>query len=200
MAMKKSSSPKVTKIKGVTKYELSVPTPPELKIKLITYTVRATIPTMAYGNIMPEITVEARTMEDAKLAVFPHIEDLYETYCEEPREGRKPRFMSKASVTATEKIVPQPAKPTQPDVKSTHPLNPTGPTGPTPAPATELDAFADDLKKSPAYSKAEGAVKGAMSKDALGLIEDQIQKSTKLSEEEKPLLLTEVLKRRKEFN
>jgi len=206
MAKKKNSSPKATKAKTDGSKKIVV-TPPTLVIKLVSYTVRATIPTMMYGNIQPEITVEARTMEDAKLAVFPHIEELYQTYCEEPRDGRKPAFMSRASVTATERIVPQtpvaPAQKTAPvevPGKQTTPPTPQAIAQAPEEPKTELDAFAEDLKKSPAYTKAEGAIKGAMSLDALNLIENQIQASVKLTKEEKPSLLTEVLKKRKEFN
>jgi hypothetical protein len=47
----------------------------------------------------------------------------------------------------------------------------------------------DATPKTPAYTKAENAIKSAMSLDALNLIEDQIQKSVKLINEEKPLLL-----------
>jgi len=200
MATKKNSSPKVTKVKVDGKKKEVKPVPPELKIKLVSYTVRATIPTMMYGNIQPEITVEARTMEDAKLAVFPHIEELYQTYCEEPRDGRKPAFMSKASVTATERMVVVSAvAKTELKKGEAVKIEPEA-SAPVPeAPKTELDAFAEDLKKSPAYTKAENAIKGAMSKDALNLLEDQIQKSVKLTPDEKPLLLAEVLKKRKEF-
>lgn len=198
MATKKVSSPKATKAKGDKKKSVKV-VQPDLVIKLVSYTVEAIIPTMMYGNITPKITVEARTMEDAKLAVMPHIEELYNTYAVEPMDGRKPAFMSKASVTATERVVPQnvPGKAVDPIKPVEKPTTPT----PTPtAPKSELDALAEDLKTSPAYDKALSAIKNSMSKDALGLIEEQIQKSTRLTESEKPLLLSEVLKKRKEFN
>jgi hypothetical protein len=163
---KKKTSQKVTVDNNPT-------TRPPLEIKLISYTVEAVIPTMMYGNIQPKITVEARTMEDAKLAVFPHIEDLYRTYAVEPMDGRKPAFMSKANVSVSERTV---------DIAQPQNTTSTGPT-------------ASSQTKSVAFMKADGAIKSATSLDALDIIQQQIEKSVKLSADEKPILLDGILKR-----
>ena len=53
------------------------------KVKLVSYSVRATIPTGAYANICPEIVVQAVSIEAAERAVMPHIEAMFAKY----REG-----------------------------------------------------------------------------------------------------------------
>jgi hypothetical protein len=196
--VKKAPAPKPKKEKVST-------TLPALEVKLVSYVVTATIPTMMYGNIQPRIEVQARTMEDAKRAVMPHIEELFDAYLEEPRDGKPARFMRKASVEATEKkVAPADITPGKATAPAPAPAPKPAPSPePTKAPEKDLIGESDDeapAPKSPAYLKAEGAVKNAMSKDALNMIEEQIQKSVKLTADEKPLLLTELLKKRKEFN
>lgn len=48
--------------------------------KLVTFTLKAVIPTGSYANIQPEFTVEAKTIEEARAVVEPHIEDMYRKY------------------------------------------------------------------------------------------------------------------------
>lgn len=193
----KVSKTKVSKPKAPTKPKNKkvVETPDILEVKLVSYTVQATIPTMAYGNIQPTITVEARTMEDAKRAVMPHIEELYQTYAEAPRDGSsRPIFARKASVTSTEKVVSQPPANNPETIKA--------PEAPAKSvkPAVNTDEEEAPAPHSAAFLKAENAIKATQSKDALDMIEGQIQKSEKISEHEKPMLLTLVIKKRKELN
>src|SRR5690606_24511843 len=49
-------------------------------IKLESYTIKAIIPTVQYGNIQAEITVSAKTLDGARSHVMPHIESLYAQY------------------------------------------------------------------------------------------------------------------------
>jgi hypothetical protein len=201
MNKKKNSSVKATKVKTPTKPKEKKVVPPALVIELVTFSVKATIPTQMYGNIMPEIVVKARTIEDAKRAVMPIIEEMYAQYMEDSRDGRPLKFINKANVTATEKIVPRGVleKSSNTPGRATPPAPVTPEKPQTPAQAS-ADALAEDLAKSVAYTKAENAIKNSTSADALGMIEDQIQKSVKLTADEKPMLLTDVLKKRKEFD
>jgi len=48
--------------------------------KLINFTMKAVIPTGAYANLQPEITVEAQTLQEAHEYVMPYIEHMYQTY------------------------------------------------------------------------------------------------------------------------
>lgn len=194
--MSKKSAPKKL-VKKVSKPKTKItPEVTKLEVKLVSYTIQAMIPTMMYGNITPRITVEARTMEDAKRAVMPHIEELFAVYLEEPRDGKPARFMKKAEVSATERKVEPKAVATAPAVKKEEAT-------PAPAPVKKEEEEKEkepEVAKTPAYEKAAKAIESAMSTDALGLIEDQIQASVKLSADEKPMLLELVLKKRKTLN
>lgn len=165
------------------------------KYELISFSVKATIPTQMYGNIMPEIVIKTKTIEEAKAIIMPVIEELHSTYAEKPRDGSHVSFMNKANVTVTEKKVD-----VTPAVKGAEGFNPDTTEKPKTPAQESADSLATDLTKSPAYTKAESAVKNCSSIDALNMIEDQIQKSVKLSDKEKPELLTEVLKKRKTFS
>lgn len=76
--------PKPKKIKeeiiDVPKLSVEVPEIPKNSITLKSYTIRATIPTGNFANIVPEITVEADSLESASSVVLPHIEMLYSKY------------------------------------------------------------------------------------------------------------------------
>jgi len=50
------------------------------EVKLVKYTIGATIQTGPYSNIRPEITVEAETLNQAEEFVFPYIEHLFNTF------------------------------------------------------------------------------------------------------------------------
>lgn len=52
------------------------------------FKIGATIPTTQYGNIMPELEVEAETFEEAQQQALPHIEQLWARYAEPGRELR----------------------------------------------------------------------------------------------------------------
>ena len=156
------------------------------KYELISFEVTAVIPTQSYGNINPKITVKTKTIEEAKAIVMPMIEEMYATYAEAPRDGsRVPAFISKSKVTVKEKIVE--TKPVVTGTKDVVKL--------TPPTATKEDV----TPVSEPFMKATNAVNGATSLQALEIIEEQVQKSTKLTEDEKPVVLTELLKKRKEL-
>lgn len=52
------------------------------------FKIGATIPTVQYGNIMPEIEVEADSLEEAQAIALPYIEKLWARYAETGRELR----------------------------------------------------------------------------------------------------------------
>lgn len=49
-----------------------------------TCTIRATIPTVQYGNLQPEVTVTAPTYEEAKTIALARIQDIWDAYGEKP--------------------------------------------------------------------------------------------------------------------
>lgn len=52
------------------------------------FKIGATIPTVQYGNIMPEIEVEAESLEQAQAIALPEIEKLWARYAEEGKALR----------------------------------------------------------------------------------------------------------------
>ena len=145
-------------------------------VKLISYEIKAVIPTGMYANIQPSIIVTAGSIDEAESVVLPYIDKLFEKYQEDSRDGRVAKFLAKnpnkATVTATETVMKlSPATGTKEDVSTV----------------------------SEPFMKAKKAIDSAMSADALAIIEEQIQKSVKLTVDEKPVLLTQVLLKRKEI-
>lgn len=55
---------------------------PDLKPKatLVSYTLKAVIPTGPYANIQPEIVVQAETLAEAHAVVMPYIDGLFKEY------------------------------------------------------------------------------------------------------------------------
>jgi len=198
-AKKKAVAKKSTAKKTVAKKN----TVKKSKVKLTNFTIGATIPTMSYGNIQPMISVEAPSIEEAKAVVLPVIEDLYARYAVTPLIKAE-KVVPK--VTVTEKVVEVPAEnPTPKEAVAAKKEEmvaekPKEEVIPSPTPVkTEADTLSDELEESPAFTKAKKAITNAFSLDALSLIENQIQKSIKLTESEKPLLLSEVLKKRRDL-
>ena len=195
---------------------------------LVSYSIKATIPVGSFANIIPEITVNAKTLEDAAAFVLPYIESLFDMYAEDSRDGRKIKFLNKASVTVQERVV-APAGPMIPHGQAQGAQN-TPP--PSAAPATIASApntpstnkpisFEKDgtiisprqttveeqvadvaplPEKTIHYQKAENAVHNSFTIDALDLVQSQITASVKLDGNEKNHLYTLVLKKRAELN
>ncbi len=186
----------------------------QAEVKLVSFEVTAVIPTQEYGNIMPKFVVETNGLgaQAAIDHVMPFIETLYQTYGETPRSGKPLKFLSKAHVTATEKIVDPsaiapnaivpnaPAKNNVvPDSETVVPLGSTVPVPVKPAKEAPEAPVSEGEAKSAAYTKAENAVLSASSLDALNLIEDKVIQSEKLSHEEKMPLYEMILKKHKEL-
>lgn len=152
--MKKESKPKVKK------------TSKPSTVKLISYEIKAVIPTGMYANIQPGIIVTAGSLDEAEAVVLPYIDRLFEKYQEDSRDGRVAKFLAKSpnksSVTATETVVK---------------LSATDGTKEVVSPISE------------AYMKAKKAIDGATSRGAINVIQAQIEKSVKLAPEDKPKLL-----------
>lgn len=159
----------------------------EPTVSLVSFAVRAVIPTQQYGNIQPEITVVADSFEEARAYVMPLIEDLYKHYGES-----KPGFLGK--VVETEKVV-APAPQTAPATPPQATTPPQAPAQDVPAP----EATASSVVKPEPVLKAEKAISLAMTAEAATLIQDQIEKSVKIPAEFKPALIELVLAKRSNF-
>ena len=160
------------------------------KYKLISYTVKATIPTGMYANIQPEITVEAVSLEVAERAVMPHIEALFAKY----REGDRPQ-LKKEDVKPGVVLVIPPTLPPQHTPETMQPVVKTGDVTPETVATTE-----PAIVLTVPFTRAKTAIESCTSIEGLALIEDQVGKSVKLIDSEKQILATEILKKRKTFN
>jgi len=128
-------------------------------VELVSYTLRAVIPTGAYANIQPEITVNAPSLEEAENVLMDHfvkLNDKYLNYSDKP----KPVLPTvKHTVKAETKLAP-------------------------PVEITKTE----DAPISASMTRASNAVETAYSDEALALIEKQIEKSAKLTDNEKKVL------------
>ncbi len=171
--------------------------------KLLSYTLKAVIPTGQYANIQPEITVQAATLEQAERFAMPYIETLFARYREAGVMPVQPpmRPVATPQNTPVASKTPAPAAPTAPASKA--------PVTAAPAPVKAPMGIAGDANPNRTYdtAKAEGesmikntlqaivmtvpfsrakqALESCTSLAALKLVSDQVEKSTKLVDAEK---------------
>ena len=140
-------------------------------VKLVSYTLKATIPTGDYENIQPEITVTAPNVEVAHKYCLDFIGKIRREY----------------SINV-EKVQVNLVPPPQPEniiVGNSELNNATSTTG-TSTPG--------------AYGKAKQAIDSCLTAEALNLIAEQIHKSVKLNDQEKKALLMMATVKINEFN
>ncbi len=129
------------------------------KFKLISYTIKATIPTGQYANIQPEVTVQAESIEAAERAVMPYIETLFARY----RDG------------GVKPVEPTQVRPVNPVLPPQHTSNDKVNVV-TPTPAIVLTV---------PFTRAKTALESCTSIEAYNLVLNQIRISTKLIDSEK---------------
>ncbi len=150
------------------------------KFRLVSYTMKAVIPTGQYANIQPEVTVEAETLEQAERAVMPYIETLFAKYrdggvkpVEPVRQAAVTPVVQKVPVAV---IAPTQAEAPRPTIRpGTH----VEPVAPAIAPVTSA------IVMTVPFTRAKGALESCTSLEALKLVTDQVEKSTRLVEAEK---------------
>lgn len=136
--------------------------PPEM----ISYAIKMVIPTVAYGNIQPEIIVKANSIDEAHDFIVPHMNKLWKEYY--LVDGRRPE--------PTSPVVPTPvAPPIAPPVTS--PVTPPEVVQPVAPPASSV-----------ALVKATQAIESCMGLNAMHLISNQVKASVKLTDEDKKSL------------
>lgn len=153
----------------------------EAKVRFVSFTFGATIPTQAFGNVQPQIVVEAPSYEEAAAFAIPKIEELYAKYAEV-----KPTYLSKITETV-KTVAPVPVAPVAAP-EATAPA----------APAVEAPV-APQTPKPESVLKAEKAISLAATADAALAIQTQIENSVKIPAEFKPALITLVLQKRSSF-
>lgn len=146
------------------------------KFKLISYTLKAVIPTGQYANIQSEVTVQADSIADAERAVMPYIETLFAKYRDGGSGG--PQISKPVSPIVTKQDNPHLSSATVSQLNVSVPASVV-----TPEPAIVMTV---------PFNRAKTAIESCMSLEALTLVSNQIQKSTKLIDSEK-LELTKLI-------
>lgn len=197
---KKTAPKKVAKTKAV-----KAP-----KVKLLTYTLKAVIPTGQYANIQPEITVQAESMEQAERVVMPYIETLFARY----REAGVLPIQTPLRPVVTPQNTPvgskttAPVAPTAPVAKAPvaapveapkAPLGNPGPNGTVVPKGTDMLAPQAIVLSVP-FTRAKSAIESCTSAAALKLVSDQVEKSTKLVDAEKVELRSLVAAKSSQLN
>lgn len=153
------SDQKVTKKPTVKKKKVDS----KLTVQMVSYSIKMVIPTGQYANIQPEIIVKGGTLEEAHAYVAPHMNKLWKEY-----------FMVSERIVTGKPAEQAPKAPVlPPDVNNKQNCADIVP----PAPVSSV-----------ALNKATQAVASCMSKEALDLIAAQVEKSVKLTDEDKVAL------------
>jgi hypothetical protein len=136
------------------------------KVELVTYTVKAIIPCGMYANIQPEVTVKAKTLEEAERAVMPHIEKLFAKY----RDGNG---------------TPPPEKPVVGTILATSENKPTFVPDTTNGVVVPTAPEQPKVVLAAPFERAKQRIEGCVTIEALNLVTQQVKKSEKLTEQEK---------------
>jgi len=161
--------------------------------EIISYAIKMVIPTIAYGNIQPEIIVKANSVEEAHDFIVPHMNKLWKEYY--MVDGKRPvEESTPAPVSSPKPVTPTPT----PVTPAPAPTKPEPAKVETPKPTVdEVEPFkGDEFAKKPevetapppssvAYVKATQAIEACLSLEAFELINQQVEKSVKLTEEDK---------------
>ena len=156
----KTKEPKV-EVKKIKKVKKI--TVSDQKASLITYTLKAVIPVGPFANVQPEITVTATNIEEAEKFAIPHIDKLFVKYFNSYVNG-VPVNEEKKNTSVTPEIKPITSQNIPVEIKQ-------------------------EPMKTEAYIKANQAIDGCTSSQAIQLILQKIDASTKLTQEEKVALL-----------
>lgn len=90
------------------------------KIKLVSYSIKMVIPTVAYGNIQPEIIVKASSVDEAHDYIVPHMNKLWKEYY--LVDGKRPDTVNEPEPIIV-KVASQPPVSSVALVKATQAIN-----------------------------------------------------------------------------
>lgn len=158
------------------------------KVRLVSFTVAAVIPTQSYGNIQPSITVEAPTIEEARAVVMPVVEEMIRTYAE-TKPGFLGRVEMKETIVTPAKPVELTASPAPTATASSTPASPVSTPPATTSLSTSTATPKAPISDHPAVMKAEKAISIAATQDAVNVIQKQIENSEKIPKEFKSALV-----------
>jgi glycerophosphoryl diester phosphodiesterase len=138
--------------------------------KLISYEIKAIISIGQYSNIQPSITVQASSIEEAQAYTMPYIDELFKKYLNSTE--------NKIEIKPTVKVTPKPLPVVQIEVTKDLPEVVLYEVKAVPVQQTLVERFS-------AFANAEKAIASCYSLPALKSIDERIQKSEKLTAQEK---------------
>ena len=169
-------------------------------VEMVSYAMKMVIPTGQYANIQPEIVVKAGDPEVAHKFLAKHMNKLWKEYylVNERRPEPSPVALTPPPVV----VSPTPAQKAaagQPVVTATTPPKVEATTTTAP-PVLEPLVVPEPPPSSVALVKATQAIESCMSNEALELIMAQVEKSVKLTEEDKTQLIPLLAEKSKLLN
>lgn len=156
------------------------PAPRKKAVSMVSYSIKMVIPTVQYGNIQPEIIVKAGSIDDAHDFIVPHMNKLWKEYY--LVDGRRPDPIPKPKpeVTPVKEPATKPEPQKEPVQTTAEPI--------APVETTATETATQPPPSSVALVKATSAVQSCVSAEALELIINQVNISTKLTEADKESL------------
>lgn len=164
---------KKTKVAPKPKNKLN--TKKKLSVKMVTYSIKMTIPTGPYANIVPEIVVRGGSIEEAHNFIAPHMNKMWKEYYLVNERRPEPAPMPMPEFTL------KPA----PNMSTTIGT----PVATTSTPAMKEPEVEAPPASSVALIKATKAIESCLSVDALDIIANQVNVSVKLTDEDKAKLM-----------
>lgn len=167
---------KETKVAPKPKKKLNTNKKPS--VEMVTYSIKMTIPTGQYANIVPEIVVRGGSIEEAHNFIAPHMNKMWKEYY--LVNERRPFQAPQGDTTAQHIHIPLDQTSYPNDTYTTTTFKPT--TGNNVAVETPPAS-------SVALIKATNAIESCLSIDALDIIANQVNVSVKLTDEDKAKLM-----------
>lgn len=138
---------------------------------MVKYKIKLTIPTTSYGNIQPEVEVEANSIEEAHAMVSDWVESMYDIYL-----NKVPSNVNKKVVTSE-----------QPNTTENTTTDNTKKVFKVDEHLTRISN--GEIASTPAFKSALLNISATSNSDTLSEIIERIKKSEKLAPEEKTKLI-----------
>jgi hypothetical protein len=148
------------------------------RVRLVSYAIKMVIPTGAYANIQPEITVKGGTLEEAHAYCAPHMNKLWKEYY----------------------LISEKRPEVNQEVKKPEPVGGTGGNANDSKAGLGYDTTPPPPVSSVSFQKASQAITSCLSLEAFNLIADQVEASVKLTNEDKTMLMPILEKKFNELN
>lgn len=158
-------------------------------VEMVTYSIKMTIPTGQYANIIPEIVVRGGSIEEAHNFIAPHMNKMWKEYYLVNERRSEP-----APVTLTPQTPQGGLTPNHTHYVVTPPSQSNTTSATFKVPATKTSEPIAEVPPAPPASsvaliKAIKAIESCLSIDALDMIANQVNISVKLTDEDKAELM-----------